>query len=141
MNYRQKLIAKIKHQQQRQHTQALPVVSLEDFFSGNSDEGSIGCNLLPHPGLHTFFAVLKAIRSQSNVQDVLVEIYEVDEQDAGAWPFSERVYILSNATREEVARWIMPLRPDEIDEGFIFGRPPAAPHLEPDMKVYNVWWD
>ncbi len=141
MDYRQKLIAKIKQQQHREHTQTLPVVPLEDFFSGNSDEGSIGCNLLPHPGLHTFFAVLRAIRSQPNVQDVLVEIYEVDEHDADTWPFSERVYILSSATREEVAGWMVPVQPDEVDEGFVFGTPPAAPHLEPDMKVYNVWWD
>ncbi|PFK67047.1 hypothetical protein COJ21_24420 [Priestia megaterium] len=86
-----------------------PLVSLEEFFEGNDDEGSIGCNLMDHPGIY--------------------------------WPFSERVYILSNANPEEIEEWVGILGPDEIEEGYMFGNPPIAPELYPNHKVFGVWWD
>jgi hypothetical protein len=30
------------------------LVTIDQFFDGNDDLGSIGCNLAPHPGLHVF---------------------------------------------------------------------------------------
>jgi hypothetical protein len=44
----------------RHHT-PLPLVSLEDFFIGNGDQYSIGCNLTEHPGLETFYKILKQL--------------------------------------------------------------------------------
>jgi hypothetical protein len=65
-----------------------PVVPLEDFFEGNSAPGSIGCNLRKseNPGIAGFFQALKEIRDRPDVQDVLVEIYEMPE-DVTTWPF------------------------------------------------------
>jgi hypothetical protein len=77
---RNKLVEKLKGQD------PMPLVSLEEFFIGNDDEASIGCNLMRRPGMNVFYETLKEIRSKPNVQDVLVEIadlmlvfYQVDE--------------------------------------------------------------
>ena len=53
-----------------------PVVSLEDFFEGNEDPGSIACNLDKSDRLSIaeWLRILKEIRGRANVQDVLVEI-------------------------------------------------------------------
>ncbi len=93
-----------------------PVVSLEDYFNGNDDEGSIGCNLAPHPGIQKFFETLMAIRVRPEVQDDLVEIREVEEDHPEMWPFADVVWILSSANVEEVSRWISVLQPDEVGE-------------------------
>lgn len=118
-----------------------PVVSIEEFFEGNTDEGSIGCNLIEHPGLETFYKVLLKIREQENVQDVLIEIMEI-EDDEDYWAFSERLYILTSAEQKNFENWVNILEPSEIDDdGYAFGKPPLAPALKKDYKVYSVWWD
>jgi hypothetical protein len=138
---RQNLIERIKQQGLPGQYSTQPVVPLEDFFLGNDDYGSIGCNLPEHPGPQTFFSLLKALRSRPEVQDVLVEITEVAEQDEMMWPFSERIYVLTHAAQEQVEDWVSALQPDEISPGYPFGTPPAAPPLEPGVKVYSIWWD
>jgi hypothetical protein len=117
-----------------------PIVTLEDFFEGNIDEGSIGCNLFVHPGLETFYDVLLNIRNMDNVQDVFVEIMEL-EDDEEYWAFSERVYIFTNEEKSLVKEWVNVLEPSEVDEGYAFGKPPIAPKSLPGYKVYSIWWD
>lgn len=142
MDYRRELVEKIKRSGSPHSGGPLPVVSLEDFFLGNEDYGSIGCNLPEHPGPQFFFEKLKGVRARGNVQDVLVEINEVEESDDSMWPFSDRVYVLTSAAKEEVADSVAALMPDEVEEGFAYGEPPAsAPELRTGMKVYGVWWD
>jgi hypothetical protein len=138
---RKRLIDKIKGQEGVGTANApLPIVSLEDFFIGNDDRGSIGCNLLEHPGAGAFFSILQEIRARENVQDAFVEIMEIEE-DEMTWPFSERIYILANADLPTVAEWVTRLEPDDVEEGYAYGVPPSAPSLRPGMKVYGVWWD
>ena len=117
-----------------------PVLSLENFFEGNTDLGSIGCNLMEHPGIETFYSVLKAIRDREDVQDVLVEISDIDIEYAD-WVFSETIYVLTSADKEEVFEWLKPLQPDEPFEGWSAGKPSAAPEPKAGMKVIGVWWD
>ena len=118
----------------------LPVVGLEAFFEGNDDEGSIGCNLHPHPGLEVFFSELKALRTRSDVQDVLVEIYEV-ENDERYWPFSERVYVLTSLDVSSVEQKVVRLEPSQVDLGWFQGAPTAALDLDKGMHVVSCWWD
>ncbi len=141
LNRRHELIQCVRQQGLPAPGRPLPVVSLEEFFTGNDDLGSIGCNLNDHPGIEKFFSTLRAIREKHEVQDVLVEIYEVEERDESIWPFSERVYILTDATRDDLEGWISELQPDEVTEGYARGVPSAAPQLGSKMRVYAVWWD
>ena len=119
----------------------LPVVSLEAFFTGNDDPGSIGCNLTEHPGPQRFFEVLVGVRARADVQHVLVEVYEVEESDTTMWPFSERVYIMTAANADTVADWLTELNPDAVEEGYAAGQPAAAPELTPPCRVLAAWWD
>jgi len=143
MDDRQQLIELIRQQglPSSDGVTPLPVVSLEAFFTGNEDPGSIGCNLPEHPGLPRFLEILVGIRARPDVQDVLVEIYEVEESDPSMWPFSERIYILTSADRDTVAEWVADLEPDEIEEGYAAGRPAAAPDVTPPNRVLAAWWD
>jgi hypothetical protein len=134
---REQLVAKIA-------AQGVPpgeaVVSLDDFFVGNDDRGSIGCNLGDQqPAISTFYDTLRAIRSKPEVQDVLVRIYEYDSPDA--WPYTDTVYIITSATLEDVQRWVAPLKPDEVYAEWMYGAPPKAPSLRAGMIPYSVWWD
>jgi len=142
MTQRSKLIDKISQQglPPIHSNTAGPIVSLEEFFDGNQDVASIGCNVRPYPGLDVFYDVLCNIRSRADVQDVLVEIHEIpdDERD---WPFSERVYVLTSATPDVVCGWLGVLDPSEVEEGWASEAPIAAPTLQPGMHVVGAWWD
>lgn len=116
-----------------------PIVSVEDFFIGNTDESSIGCNLMEHPGLQHFYEVLITIRIKEEVQNVFVEIMELEE--GSDWAFSERIYVLTRADQGEVEEWIQSLYPSEIETGYQYGEPHVAPVLLPGYQVYSIWWD
>ena len=133
---KENLLEKIYEQEDEQEN-SLPVVSLELFFEENNDIGSIGCNLLNHPGIEKFYSILKQIRNKSNVQDALVEIMEYDEGD-DIWPFSERVYILTDAEEDEVINWVNELEISEISQGYMYGQPKVASKLKEGYKVYSL---
>ena len=98
----------------------------------------------PHPGPQGFYKVLKAVRERADVQDVLVEIDDLDGADSAdstEWPFSEVVYILTQACQEDVEAWVAVLFPDAIQEGYFGDKPSQAPELLPGYQVYAVWWD
>lgn len=136
MNFNKELRVKILNQLNMKNT-PLPLLTLEEFFEGNKDEGSIGCNLLEHPSIEVFHSCLKEIRDKETVQGVFVEVMEYEWE----WPFSERVYILSVENEETVSKWLQLLAPSDISEGFMYGKPKEAPKLIEGYKVYSVWWD
>ena len=115
------------------------VVTLEDFFIGNDDRGSIGCNLGDdQPEISEFYDTLLEIRSKPEVQDVLVRIYD---SDTSGWPYSDTVYVLTSKALEDVRKWVAELKPDEIYAEWMYGPPPKAPKLGAGIKPYSVWWD
>ena len=123
------LVAKIRSERDfKDYAAPDPIVSLEEFFTGNEDLGSIGPNLTHHLGMQTFFTELKAIRSRPDVQDVFVAIHELNEDTI--WPFSECIYILTSAPTKEVSTWMQKLQPSEISEGWLYKKPPGAPNYE-----------
>ena len=81
---RRRIIAETRAQQSRGDEVA---VSLELFFIGNDDPGSIGCNLgLDQPPVETFRDVLIRLRARAEVQDFVVRIADAD--DDTSWPFT-----------------------------------------------------
>jgi hypothetical protein len=138
---RTELIERVKALGLPRRDRPLPLVTLEEFFVGNDDYGSIGCNLTLMLGPQFFFEKLKSIRSQPNVQDLLVEVTEVEEEDSGIWPFSDRVYIFTDGTAEDVTHWTAGLQPDAIDESSSHGGHGCAAELKPGYRCYGVWWD
>ncbi|MGN9913528.1 hypothetical protein ACTMTJ_38925 [Phytohabitans sp. LJ34] len=117
-----------------------PVVSLEMFFDGNNDIGSIGCNLTEHPGPERFYAILRTIRDRADVLDVWVGISEV--MDDNEWPFSDHVYVVTTAAASEVAAWARELQPEEPTTEWWTGKPPAHPiHIPAGARLITLWWD
>ena len=118
----------------------IPVVSLEDFFIGNDDMGSLGCNLLDHPGINHFYEIFNKLESQENVYQVLVGIMEIEEDHPEMWPFSERVYVITSASIEELSNSVQTLQVDEIAEETEFELLPS-PQIPNGYKNYCLWWD
>jgi len=115
-------------------------VSLELFFEGNNDLGSIGCNLgEEQPEISKFYKTLKEIRERDEVQDVLVRVFDL--QDLEEWPFTDAVYIISKASINEVKDWVSCLLPDEVIPDWMYGKPKVAPNPVKEMIPYSVWWD
>jgi len=99
------------------------------------DIGSIGVNLIEHPGIETFYRVLKEIRKRNDVQDVLIIINQIDEHLD--WPFSDSLYILTSCSKEQVSEWVKPIKPDDIAEGWTWGKPPAVKVVR-NIAPYNL---
>lgn len=94
----------------------------------------------PHPGPQGFYVLLRAVRERPEVQDVLVEINDLNVGE-GNWPFSERVYILTTASLEEVKAWTSDIFPTEVSKGYSDEKPRLAPELLPGYQAFTLWWD
>src|SRR5688500_8873122 len=82
-----------------------PIVTLEEFFEGNDDYGSIGYNFYPEqPAPSEFYDLFKRIRERPNVADVLVEVTQ--QEMPNDWPSTDTVWILTAASLKEVASWL-----------------------------------
>jgi hypothetical protein len=114
-----------------------PIVSLELFFEGNDDLGSIGPNLIDHPGVAFFYATLRAVRDRPDVYGVWVAISEVMSEDE--WPFSSHVYVVTSAPPADVDQWVFDLQADEPGDAEWDG---DAPVPVPDgARLVVLWWD
>ena len=134
------LIADIEVQDFKPWIPPEPVVSLELFFEGNESLGSIGCNLSGHPGIATFYEVLRAIRDRPEVKDVQVGITEV--MSPNEWPFSDHVFVIGSMSSEQVAEWAAGLRPDTAQYGWRRGvAPRRLTDVPMDVNVVRFWWD
>lgn len=93
-----------------------PLLTIDEFFDGNTEVGSIGCNLDSAPAPEQFYELFQTIAQRPEVKDIRIQITAFDTPE---WPFSDTVYIMASASAEEVASWFpAELRPDETWEGF-----------------------
>lgn len=115
------------------------LVSLDEFFGGNDDDGSIGCNLWPdHPGIAAFRETLGAIAARPDVDQVAVEVTEADPgQDE--WPFSDVVYVVGAVPESTLGSLLSPLSPDEIAVIQAVDAPTSLRGVS--KPVFRVWWD
>ncbi len=118
-----------------------PLVTLEEFFEGNDDLGSIGYNFYPdQPRPAEFYELFKKIRDKPEVADVRIAVMDLEEPDS--WPATDNVWIITSASPEEMTAWMGErFRPDDIFDGF-----PTHYSLEPydvpeGLRAIGVWWD
>jgi hypothetical protein len=120
-------------------TEGLVLVTLEEFFDGNDDGGSIWCNLSAAPTPEKVFQILKKIRDRKDVGDVRILVTQYDGAD-DEWPFSDTVYFITSGSTDDVMSWLG----DEYaaDEMWLeeFGRAQAIP-LPRGMHIIAAWWD
>ena len=117
-----------------------PLLTIDEFFDGNTSTGSIGCNLWPEaPSPGAFYDLFKRILARDDVADIRVQVTAFDDPD---WPFSDTVYILTTASREDVASWFdTGFAPDEVSEGFNPGVT-CEPYVVPaGVRPIGCWWD
>lgn len=114
-------------------------VPIEDFFDGNDDLGSIGCNLRNHPGIAAFREAFARLAQRTEVIAIYAQIAELDPGE-GCWPFADTVYVVGALPNREVARAVAPLKPDEVYRAEQEELPAAlvGRHQEP---VCVIWWD
>ena len=116
-----------------------PLLTLEEFFDGNTVDGSIWCNCFPTPSSADAFSILKQIRSRPDVGDVRVEISMFDDP---AWPFSEVVWVMTGAAADQVQSWFPEaVAPSETWAGWCSGVVHETVSVSLGMQPIGCWWD
>ena len=135
---RAQLIAAIRAVESPSRSQRV-LVSRSQFFDGNDDPGSIGCNLTKHPGVGAFDKVFDQIEHTEGVSGVYLAISEVDETYDDIWPFTDTALIatcLAPSTFEAVLRRLSPDSIAPSQESF--SNPPV---ISEGYQLVSVWWD
>jgi hypothetical protein len=114
-------------------------VAIERFFDGNDDEGSIGCNLIPHPGIEVFRQVLTGLTKRADVSGVYAALTEID-MGKGSWSFSDTVYVVGKISRNELVRLVTKIEADEV-EPITRNEAPAELAVGKGEAVFRLWWD
>ena len=124
-------------QSQPEFVEGRALVTIEEFFDGNDDLGSLACNLSEHPGLDHFRKILNALAKRSDVEQVWMQIYDLEE---GEWPFCENVLIVGAVPHSEIRRLSEALQPAEVTE-LQFGWTPTRASTLRGCRYINLWWD
>jgi hypothetical protein len=114
-------------------------ISVERFFDGNDDLGSIGCNLIEHPGIDTFRDVLTGLLRRPDVEAVYAQISELDPGE-GCWPFTDTIIVIGTIPADELRSAVSALEPDEVAAAEDFGVSPSIAERH-GLPVLAVWWD
>lgn len=132
-NKRNHLIEKLSREPEPQ------LVPIAEFFDGNDDLGSIGCNLIEHPGIDVFRTVFAQVALRPDVTAIYAQIAELDPGE-GSWPFSDTVLVVGSIAEDELKALLAPLEPDEIGQAEDFGI--SDMHLENrNDRILVAWWD
>jgi len=116
-----------------------PLVSVSEFFEGNSEVGSIGCNLPSAPTPEEFRNLFVKFLERTDVEDIRVQVTMFDVPE---WPFSDTVYIMTSAAPDEVISWFPEhLRPDETWLGFAVDQEYEPYEVPRGCQVVAAWWD
>ena len=133
MTNRDQLIARLRDQPEPQ------VVRIEEFLDGNEDIGSIGCNLIDHPGINAFRDVFVRLAARRDVEAIYVQISELDP-GGDCWPFADVVFFVGPIPGHELAAAVAPLQPDEVLPQPRDEIPPALSH-HAGTPIHYAWWD
>ena len=115
-----------------------PLLTIDEFFDGNLEVGSIGCNLDSVPAPERFFELFRTIAKRPDVKDIRVQITAFDVPE---WPFSDTVFIMTSASPEEVVSWFpADLLPDETWEASL-DRAYEPYQVPAGTQAIACWWD
>lgn len=123
-----------------------PSYSLEEFFDGNTYDSSIAPNLVwDHPGIETFYYVLRNIRAKPEVLDVRITRHpdSIDAPDGG-WMSADCIWLWTRGVDlDTVLEWLKPLKvtQDWLSEAGECDAPLFGPPLEEGVRVFAASWD
>lgn len=123
-----------------------PVVTLDEYFIGNTQEDSIAPNQWGdgRPSIKEIYARFKEVEARDDVQGVFVGLHQDwgESLNDDTWPAAENIHIFSSAPQEVADQWVAGLEADGIgDDGWPYGKHRATPELPAGFKVYTVYWD
>ncbi|GFZ30401.1 hypothetical protein CSC2_09270 [Clostridium zeae] len=116
------------------------LVSIEDFFEGNTIEYSFAANACDEDfNVNEFYVAFKKIKSLDNVQDIWIMITDIDEQ----WPYSDTALIaVSSDIEEACVNECFGQVPPEVRELNLTDEPSLPiPYLNDGYKLLSLWWD
>jgi hypothetical protein len=115
------------------------IVDINRFLDGNDDFGSIGCNLMEHPGIDVFREAFSKLQRRPDVKAVYAQITELDPAE-DAWPFTDTIVVVGTISAEVLREHLAHLEPDEVG--------PADPDSisrglsDSDREASLIaWWD
>jgi hypothetical protein len=115
------------------------LVTPRQFFDGNYDAASIGCNLPKHPGIAAFSRAFRKIEKMDGVAEVYFAITEIDETYDSIWPFTDTALIVTRLAPAVLQPLLKKLEPYEIGlSEEVFVNPPAIPE---GYQSVCVCWD
>lgn len=120
-----------------------PLVSLDQFFDGNDDVGSIGCNLFEHPGIQRFRDLLSELEEHEDISKVWVIAKQHDWKPG--WPHSDEVIFLTSLNVDTIEEKISILEPDEVYDVYsdfkAVDLDNKAISAQDGEKFIGAWWD
>ena len=116
--------------------QLVPVL---EFFDGNDDVGSIGCNLLDHPGIDVFRTTFSRLMQRGDVQAIYAQIAELDPGD-DSWPFTDTIFVVGTLSQSDLEAELSLLEPDEVGAAEDFGVPDTLLQKY-KAPILAAWWD
>jgi hypothetical protein len=116
--------------------EALPI---RDFFDGNDDVGSIGCNLQTHPGVEAFRNVFLRLIERPDVEEIYVRVFEVDPGE-DSWPFTDIAFVVGKISVDDLGDALASLEPDEVGDADDYGVPNVLKERH-HLPILAVWWD
>ena len=136
MDRRTELLTKIKS---AGYPEQEVVLSLDEFFIGNNDIGSIGVNLYPNqPSLATFYKVFKELIQTGQIENVFIRIADVEDIE---WFFTDTVFIIGDTTVDTLRHKVTKIQPSEIYSGWLYGLPANLHDNFSHKQVHSLWWD
>jgi len=120
------------------------VLTLEEYFDGNTEEYSTLCANTGHaPRANVLKAFLLNIRNKSSVKDVLMRVYDYEDalQFNDCWISTDTVFVITTAKNTEVEEWFVSLEPSEIYEEHDVSSFNNLPDIRSGYRLLGVWWD
>ena len=121
------------------------LLTIDEFFDGNNDEGSIAPNLTEKPKVFEYYEVLKKLSENPKVTATLVKLNEVMIYDNGKlndneWFFSDMIYVIGDLTKEEIKETTKSLQPDEVEYDSEMEMKNINEKYK-GKKIVYMWWD
>ena len=122
-----------------------PMVTLEEYFTENNDQCSIGTTGTREFTPNEFLAVLTQLRARDDVGDIRVEL--IPPKAPGDWPSTDTIWIVTSLTRSELPRrglsqafWERFLPDDWLSFPRLDGRRTERLEIPDGMRAFGFWY-
>jgi hypothetical protein len=113
-------------------------VPAEEYFINTLPVGVFIPNIIfDDSDYKLFLQILNKLKDSGKIKEVFVRICERDED----WFYTDTIYIYSTLTVENWEEEFGEFSPDEIVEGWMYGKPHGITEPLQGVKVFTLWWD